>query len=575
MNKVVIKDLLKYLKKQYLLILLSLILSIISVISSLYIPVIIGNIIDLLIGKDLVNINLVMTLIFRIIICIIISLFAQYFLSIINNHIVYKTIGDIRYDLFSHIQNLPIKYIDSKGHGQIENIAVNDIDQASEGLLLSFNQFFSSITTIIITIFYMFTINTSTTLIVILLTPIALIVSRFITSRTYNLFSKQSKLRGLQSEYIEEMINGQKVVQAYLYQDSSQKQFNDINDDLTNTSIKAIFFSSLVNPSTRLVNGIIYGIITLNGSLSIIKGLLTVGELTSFLAYANQYNKPFNEISGIISELQNSFACLNRVFDLLKVEKEIDYEGDNYLDRVKGDVSFNDVDFSYTDNPFIEDLNINLKKGQRVALVGPTGCGKTTIINLLMRFYDPNKGNITIDGIDISDIRKTNLRQNIGMILQDTWLKQGTIKENISIGKVDASDEEIIEAAKKGHAHSFIMRLPNGYDTYIKENGEGLSQGEKQLLCISRLMLSLPPILILDEATSSIDTRTELKIQDSFATLMKNKTSFIVAHRLSTIKEADLILVMKDGKIIEKGNHDELIKHDGFYKELYYSQLDL
>ena len=573
MNKETIKLLSNYLKRYYLLILLTFVLALISVGLSLYIPVLVGKIIDLLIGKDLVLMDQVLSLLSFILISLIISSISQYLFSLLNNRIVYQIIQDIRVDLFNHLQELPLIYLDSKKHGEIENIIINDIEQVGQGLLLGFSQFFNSVITILGTLFFMFRINIKIALLVVTLTPFALLVSKYIASKTYNLFVEQSKLKGLQSAYIEEMINGEKIVEAYSYQNRSQKQFDDINNELTDTSIKAIFYSSLTNPSTRLVNGIIYGITTLFGCINIINGNLSIGSLSSFLAYSNQYNKPFNEISGIIAELQNALACLERVNDLLN--KEIESDGKISLLKVKGDVMFKDVSFSYTDKPFIEDLNIDIKKGQRVALVGPTGCGKTTIINLLMHFYELKSGQITIDGKDIAKLIRNDLRNNVGMILQDTWLKQGTIKENIALGKDSASDKEIIAAAKKAHAHSFIMRLPNGYDTYLKENGEGLSQGEKQLLCISRLMLSLPPILILDEATSSIDTLTELKIQDSFATLMKNKTSFIVAHRLSTIKEADLILVMKDGKIIEKGPHDELIKHEGFYKQLYYSQFDL
>ena len=572
MNRDNIKKLLSYMNRNKFLIFLSFILAIISIALSLYIPILIGNVVDKLVIN--LNINDILTILYKIIICFMIGGISQYLMNIINNKIVYELVDKIRIDIFNHLQQLPLKFIDENSNGDIENIIINDVEQMADGLLLGFNQLFTNLLTIFGTFYFMFNINKTIALLVVLLTPLAIFVSRFIITRTYDLFKKQSQLRGKQTSYIEEMITNQKLVQAYGYEDDSQKQFEEINDELTSTSIMATFYSSLTNPSTRLVNALIYALVCLVGCLSIIKGNITIGSLTSFLSYANQYNKPFNEISGVISELQNAFACLNRICILLNEEIEINEDDYQLLENVKGDIAFNNVSFSYDKNQeLIKDLSLSLKQGQRVALVGPTGSGKTTLINLLLRFYDVDAGEILIDSNNIKDINKHSLRNNIGMILQDTWIKQATVKDNIALGR-DVSDEEIIDAAKKGHAHNFILRLANGYDTILQENGEDLSQGQRQLLCISRLMLNLPPILVLDEATSSIDTRTELKIQDSFSILMQGKTSFIVAHRLSTIKEADLILVMKDGQIIEKGNHDSLIKQNGFYKQLYMSQFD-
>lgn len=575
MRNQTVARLLKYLARYRLQIILSLLLAIVNVVFTLHIPVIIGQIIDCCIGTGQVLMNDIIHLLTVILLETVAVAISQWLMSSINNRIVYNTVKNLRYDIFEHLQTMPLKYIDSHGYGEIVNKAINDVDQCADGLLLGFTQFFTGILTILGTLLFMLRISTRITLIVIVLTPVTLFLSRFISLRTYDLFKQQSSLRAEQTSHIEEMIGNQKIVQAFSQQDNTLKQFDDINSHLTDVSLKATFYSSLTNPSTRVINAIIYAILGLAGAFSVIHGNISVGSLSSFLSYANQFTKPFNEITGVITELQNAFACAARVFELLDEPTETSDKNDAIiLERPQGKVVMKDVAFSYSDRPFITDMNIEIQPGQRVALVGPTGCGKTTLINLLMRFYDVNSGVITIDEHEITDITRKSLRSNFGMVLQDSWIRQGTIRENIMIGKPDATEEEIIAAARAAHAHSFIRRMPDGYDTVITEDGGSLSQGQKQLLCISRLMLSLPPLLILDEATSSIDTRTELKIQDSFARLMKGKTSFIVAHRLSTIKEADVILVMKDGKIIEKGNHDSLLENHGFYYDLYNSQFE-
>lgn len=575
MRNQTVARLLKYLARYRLQIILSLLLAIVNVVFTLHIPVIIGQIIDCCIGTGQVLMNDIIHLLTVILLETVAVAISQWLMSSINNRIVYNTVKNLRYDIFEHLQTMPLKYIDSHGYGEIVNKAINDVDQCADGLLLGFTQFFTGILTILGTLLFMLRISTRITLIVIVLTPVTLFLSRFISSRTYDLFKQQSSLRAEQTSHIEEMIGNQKIVQAFSQQDNTLKQFDDINSRLTDVSLKATFYSSLTNPSTRVINASIYAILGLAGAFSVIHGNISVGSLSSFLSYANQFTKPFNEITGVITELQNAFACATRVFELLDEPTETSDKNDAIiLERPQGKVVMKDVAFSYSDRPFITDMNIDIQPGQRVALVGPTGCGKTTLINLLMRFYDVNSGVITIDEHEITDITRKSLRSNFGMVLQDSWIRQGTIRENIMIGKPDATEEEIIAAARAAHAHSFIRRMPDGYDTVITEDGGSLSQGQKQLLCISRLMLSLPPLLILDEATSSIDTRTELKIQDSFARLMKGKTSFIVAHRLSTIKEADVILVMKDGKIIEKGNHDSLLENHGFYYDLYNSQFE-
>ncbi len=497
----------------------------------------------------------------------------QWLMNVINNRITYETVRDLREKAFLKIENLPLKYIDSHPHGDLVSRVISDVDQLADGLLLGFSQFFTGIATIICTLLFMLSISWKITIIAVVLTPLSLFVARFLATSTYNLFKKQSEIRGSQTALIDEMVGGAKTVKAYNYSERSHERFKKINDDLTETSSKAIFYSSLVNPSTRFVNAVVYAAVGLAGALSVVAGTVTVGGLTCILSYANQYTKPFNEISGVITELQNAIACAARIFELIEAEPQPSDEGLPHLSDVKGNIELRDVSFSYNpDTSLIENFNLSVKAGQRIAIVGPTGCGKTTLINLLMRFYDVDEGSISVEGSDIRDVTRHSLRENYGMVLQDTWLKSGTIRENLKIGKPDSSDEEMIAAAKTTHADSFIRRLPQGYDTSIGEEGGNLSAGQKQLLCITRVMLTKPPMLILDEATSSIDTKTEFRVQRSFEKLMQGKTTFIVAHRLSTIMSADLILVMKDGHIIEQGKHDELLEKHGFYYELYNSQ---
>jgi len=503
----------------------------------------------------------------------------QWLMSVINNRVVYGVINDIRQEAFTHIQNLPLKYVDSHPYGDVVSRCVADVDQFADGLLMGFTQLFTGVITIVVTLVLMFVYNWIIALAVFFITPLSLFVAKFIASHTYSMFIKTSKIRGEQTAFIEEMTGNLKVVQAFGREDENAEKFDRINEDLTKASLSSIFFSSLTNPCTRFVNAIVYAAVALAGALTIIYPSVLpisfgVGKLTTLLSYSNQYTKPFNEISGVITEFQNAIACADRIYELIdSPAQQPDGEDCKTLENVKGDVEFKDVYFSYTaDKPLITALNIKTKAGQRIAIVGPTGCGKTTLINLLMRFYDVNSGKICVDGTETRDITRKSLRSNYGMVLQETWLKSGTIRDNIRMGKPEATEEEIIEAAKASHAHSFIMQMKDGYDTVIGEDGGSLSQGQKQLLCITRIMLCLPPMLILDEATSSIDTRTEMKIQNAFATLMKGRTSFIVAHRLSTIKEADLILVMKDGNIIEQGTHEELMALGGFYNNLYNSQ---
>ncbi|MCR5067270.1 MAG: ABC transporter ATP-binding protein/permease [Erysipelotrichaceae bacterium] len=573
-NKDTLRMLAKYLSRYRLLVVISFLLAIAATVMTIYLPIMIGSIVDLLVGVNQVDIPQVVRRLTVIIVMLISTSLCQYLMSLANNRIVYNTVRDLRVDAFSHMQILPLKYLDSFNTGEIVNKVINDIDQCADGLLMGFTQLFTGILTILGTLYFMVRINYRIALIVLLLTPLPLLITRFISRNTYNLFRSQSQLRASQTSFIEEMIGNQKIVQAFSRQKNTLKEFDEINEKLTETSLKATFFSSLTNPSTRFVNAVIYAVMALTGAFSVIGGLLTVGSFTSFLSYASQYTKPFNEISSVITELQNALACASRVFELMNETPEIPDKADaEVMTHADGNIAIDNVDFSYNPSkPFITGMNLAIPAAHRVALVGPTGCGKTTLINLLMRFYEVDNGCIRVDERDITDITRESLRRNYGMVLQETWLKEGTIADNIRIGKPDATMNEIIEAAKKAHAHSFIMRMPEGYDTYIGEDGGSLSQGQKQLLCISRIFVALPPMLILDEATSSIDTRTELKIQDSFARLMKGRTSFIVAHRLSTIKEADLILVMKDGKIIEQGTHDELLKNHGFYHDLYNSQ---
>ena len=495
-------------------------------------------------------------------------------MNICNNKITYHVTRDIRDEAIEKIEHLPLKYIDGHSYGEIVSRVIADVDQFADGLLMGFTQFFSGVMTILGTLGFMLSINVKITLVVVLITPVSFFVASFIAKRTYKMFKLQSETRGEQTALIDEMIGGQKVVSAYCHEEEAVRQFDEINDRLQKYSLNAIFFSSITNPSTRFVNSLVYAGVAVTGAISAIYGRLTVGQLSCFLSYANQYTKPFNEISGVVTELQNAIACASRVFELIEEEPEA-AESSNAvnLENVDGRVDLNDVEFSYVlDKKLIEDFNLHVKKGQKIAIVGPTGCGKTTIINLLMRFYDVNSGSIDVSGVDIRELTRRSLRAGYGMVLQDTWLKSGTIRENIIMGRPDATEEEIIEAAKAAHSHGFIKRLPNGYDTVIGEDGGSLSQGQKQLLCITRVMLCHPPMLILDEATSSIDTRTEIKIQNAFNKLMEGRTSFIVAHRLSTIQSADVILVMKDGHIIEQGNHEELLAKNGFYKKLYESQ---
>ena len=567
---------LRYIKNYRGLLLLSILLAAVSVGLTLYIPVLIGDAIDCIVEQGRVDFDKVKNYLIAIAVATFLIAVMQWIMNTINNKITYNVARDVRNEAIRKIEVLPLKYIDSHRMGDTVNKVIADVEQFTEGLLMGFTQFFTGIVTIVGTLIFMLTINVPIALVVVVLTPISLFIAKFIASRTYSMFKLQSQTRGEQTAIIDEMIGNQKVVQAFSHEDESLAKFDEINDRLEKCSLRAIFFSSLTNPSTRFVNSLVYAAVGLTGALAAVGGVLTVGALSCFLNYANQYTKPFNEISGVVTELQNALACAAHVFELIDEEPEIPDSPDAVvLEDAQGRVNLTDVSFSYTeDKPLIEGLSLDVEKGQRIAIVGPTGCGKTTLINLLLRFYDVKGGEIRIDGNDVRNITRNSLRKNIGMVLQDTWLKSGTIRENIAMGKPDATDEEIKEAAKASHAHSFIKRLPKGYDTVITEDGDGLSQGQKQLLCIARVMLCLPPLLILDEATSSIDTRTEIKIQQAFHSLMKGKTSFIVAHRLSTIKEADVILVMKDGNIIEQGDHNSLLEMKGFYHKLYNSQFE-
>lgn len=565
-----------YVKKYWIYIFISIIAAGITVASSLYILTLIGKAIDCIVGVNNVDINGLTSVLISIGIFIAATAISQWIMNVCNNRIVYNVISDIRKETFEKIETLPLKYIDSHSYGEIVSRLIADVDQFADGLLIGFTQFFTGIITILGTLVFMFKESAPIAFVVVCLTPISIFVASFIAKKTYRMFKLQSEIRGEQTAFIDEMIGNQKVVQAFGHEAESSKDFEKINLRLEKASLNAVFFSSITNPSTRFVNGLVYTGVGIFGALSVISGNLTVGTLTSFLNYANQYTKPFNEISGVVTELQNSLACAQRVFELLEEKSENpDSPSAKELNNIKGEVILKNVDFSYTPNKkFIEDLNISVSPGQRIAIVGPTGCGKTTIINLLMRFYEIDSGSISVDGHDIHEIKRKSLRTNYGMVLQDTWLKSGTIRDNLTMGKPDATDEEVINAAKLAHVHNVIKRMPQGYDTIISDDGESLSQGEKQLLCIARVMLCLPPILILDEATSSIDTRTEMKIQGAFETMMKGRTSFIIAHRLSTIKDADMILVMKDGKLIEQGTHNRLLEKKGFYYNLYNSQFD-
>lgn len=565
---------LSYIKKYKLYIILSLVTAAVTVASSLYIPILTGDAIDYIIGPGKVDYSAILKIIIEACVVMGITAISQWIMNTCNNRITFHVVRDIRDEAFKKIEILPLKYIDANSYGDIVSRVIADTDQFADGLLMGFTQLFTGVLTIVGTLGFMLSINAGITLIVVLITPLSLFVASFIAKHTFSMFKLQSQTRGEQTALIDEMIGNQKVVQAFGYQDDSLARFDVINDKLQHYSLRAIFFSSITNPATRFVNSLVYAGVGIFGAFFAINGRLTVGQLSCFLSYANQYTKPFNEISGVITEIQNAIACAARIFELIEEEPQIpDSDNAVTMPAVKGNIDIEHVYFSYVpDRPLIEDFNLKVKPGQRVAIVGPTGCGKTTLINLLMRFYDVNSGTISVDGTSIMNMTRHSLRQNIGMVLQDTWLKTGTIRDNIVMGKPDATDEEVIAAAKASHADSFIKRLPDGYNTWITEDGGSLSQGQKQLLCITRVMLCLPPMLILDEATSSIDTRTELKIQHAFAQMMQGRTSFIVAHRLSTIREADIILVMKDGKIIEQGRHEELLAKGGFYATLYNSQ---
>lgn len=575
---------LKYMKPYRFWLIAAIIMAAVSVVFTLYLPIITGDAVDVLLHflpsfRETVDSNfdwwyILRQLLVKMGVVILLTAAAQWIMSLCNNHIVYSIIEDIREKAFDKIQKVPLKYLDGHSHGDIMSRVVADVDTFADGLLLGFTQLFTGVITILGTLLFMLSENVGITAVVVLITPVSLFVASFIAKKTFRMFQLQSTTRGEQTTLINEMITNHKEVKAFGRKAAVMEDFDEINGRLEKCSLRAIFFSSLTNPCTRFVNSLVYMGVGLTGSLAVIRGGLTVGQLTCFLSYANQYTKPFNEISGVITELQNALACAARIFELIEEEPQIpDVEDARVLTDVDGAVSLNKVSFSYSrDRKLIEDLNLDVKPGQRIAIVGPTGCGKTTIINLLMRFYDVDGGSISVEGTDIRDITRKSLRTSYGMVLQETWLKQGTIRDNIIVGKPDATDEEVIAAAKASHAHSFIRRLPEGYDTVISEDGGSLSQGQKQLLCITRVMLCLPPMLILDEATSSIDTRTEIRIQKAFATMMEGRTSFIVAHRLSTIQNADVILVMKDGHIIEQGNHEELLARKGFYAELYNSQ---
>lgn len=573
-QKVTVKKIFKYLTHYKLSIIFSLLFAFITVAGQLTIPVLQGKAIDRIIGADNVDIKGIITILIIIAVTVAATALFQWIMNVINNKITYSIVRDIRKDAFEKLQILPVNYVDTHPAGEIVSKVIADVDQFADGLLMGFTQFFTGIMTIIGTLVFMFIYDWKITMVVVLVTPASFFIASFIAKRTYNMFKKQSEARGEQTSLIDEMIGNEKIVQAYSMEDNSLDRFDEINGKLQKYSLDATFFSSLSNPSTRFVNNVVYALVAFVGAFSVMRGGLTVGSLSALLSYANQYMKPFNEISGVVTELQNAIACAGRVIDLID-ETPMKKDPDNELvvKDGEGKIDLEDVCFSYDKSKeLIKNFNLHVKPGERVAIVGPTGCGKTTVINLLMRFYDVDSGSIKIEDVDIKDVTKKSLRSNYGMVLQETWLKSGTIKENIITGRPDATDEEIVAAAKAAHAHGFIKRLPNGYDTVIGEDGGNLSQGQKQLLCIARVMLCLPPMLILDEATSSIDTRTEMKIQHAFSIMMEGRTSFIVAHRLSTIKSADIIIVMKDGNIIEQGNHEELLAKGGFYSVLYNSQ---
>ena len=573
-NKETMKRVLKYIRKYTPALVLSLLLAGLTVLLTLYIPILTGNAVDLIIGKGQVDMPGIFSIMKKIAIAMIITAVGQWVMNTCNNYITYHVIRDIRTDAFAKLEILPLKYLDAHAYGDIVSRVIADVDTFADGLLMGFTQLFTGALTILCTLGFMLVTNVPITLVVVCITPVSFLVAKFIATKTYSMFKEQSETRGEQTSLIEEMIDNQKIVNTFSRGEAVKSKFGEINGRLQKCSLKAIFFSSITNPATRFVNSLVYAGVGVFGALVAIKGGISVGRLSCFLSYANQYTKPFNEISGVVTELQNAFVCAGRIFDLIDEEPQVPDAADaRVLEDAQGNVDLKNVYFQYVpEKKLIQNFNLKVTPGQRVAIVGPTGCGKTTVINLLMRFYDVNSGSIQVDGTDIRDITRGSLRTNYGMVLQETWLRSGTIRDNICMGKPDATEEEIIAAAKASHAHSFIKRLPQGYDTVITEDGGSLSQGQKQLLCITRVMLCLPPMLILDEATSSIDTRTEIKIQNAFAKMMEGRTSFIVAHRLSTIQSADVILVMKDGNIIEQGNHETLLAKGGFYANLYNSQ---
>lgn len=573
-QKTTLLKVLHYIRKYWIYLVLSIVMAALTVTLTLYLPILTGEVIDLIIDKGMVDFEGVFMILRRMAVVIAVTAAAQWIMNVCNNKMTYRIVQDIRNEAFHKIEILPLKHIDGHSYGEVVSRVIADVDQFADGLLMGFTQFFTGVITILGTLGFMLSVNVGITGVVVLITPLSFLVAAFIAKKTYTMFRVQSETRGEQTALIEEMIGNQKVVQAFSHEDEALETFDEINDRLGKCSLKAIFYSSITNPSTRFVNNLVYAGVAVTGAVFAIRGGISVGQLSCFLTYANQYTKPFNEISGVVTELQNALACAARIFELIEEEPQIsDVEDALVLKNVEGRVDLEHVDFSYVpDRKLITDFNLSVRAGQRVAIVGPTGCGKTTVINLLMRFYDVQSGKICVDDADIRRVTRSSLRSNYGMVLQETWLKAGTIRENIVMGKPDATQEEIIAAAKASYAHSFIKRLPQGYDTVIGEDGGSLSQGQKQLLCITRVMLCLPPMLILDEATSSIDTRTEIRIQKAFATMMQGRTSFIVAHRLSTIREADVILVMKDGNIIEQGNHETLLSQNGFYAKLYQSQ---